>query len=66
VIASKRPYRIGDPIKGSLSMQIKKLSSRYVKLLEFMLEHAQMEERVIFPALERADRGLSKLLEFDV
>jgi hypothetical protein len=66
MVASKQPSRIVDPIKGSLSMQIKKLSARYVKLLEFMLEHAQMEERVIFPALERADRGLSKPLEFNV
>lgn len=34
---------------------------RYAELVEIMLEHAQMEERFLFPLLERAaeDRGTS-------
>ncbi|KAL6327004.1 hypothetical protein AAG906_012688 [Vitis piasezkii] len=33
--------------------------------MEVMLEHAQMEERIVFPILERADRGLSKAANDD-
>ena len=53
----KEPSRAVDPVRGSLAMQLKKLSMTYASLLELMLEHAQMEERVIFPSLEKADRG---------
>lgn len=60
IMAAKQPSKTVDPVKGSLAMQIKKLSAGYSLLLQFMLEHAQMEERVIFPALEKADRGLTK------
>ncbi|MCO5602943.1 hypothetical protein L7F22_057084 [Adiantum nelumboides] len=60
ILAAKQPPKTVDPVKGSLAMQIKKLSASYSLLLQFMLEHAQMEERVIFPALEKADRGLTK------
>lgn len=60
IAAAKQPPKVVDPVKGSLAMQIKKLSVSYSLLLQFMLEHAQMEERVIFPALEKADRGLTK------
>ncbi|KAI5073111.1 hypothetical protein GOP47_0011124 [Adiantum capillus-veneris] len=60
ILAAKQPSKTVDPVKGSLAMQIKKLSASYSLLLQFMLEHAQMEERVIFPALEKADRGLTK------
>lgn len=41
-------------------MEVKKFARSYSQLLEMMLEHAQMEEKVVFPILERADRGLSK------
>eukprot|EP00250_Pteridium_aquilinum_P014693 c22142_g1_i1 orf=488-1969(+) len=60
ILGAKQPSRAVDPVKGSLAMQIKKLSASYSLLLQFMLEHAQMEERIIFPALEKADRGLTK------
>lgn len=51
----------GDPVKGSPRMEVKKFGRSYSQLLEVMLEHAQMEERVIFPILERADRGLCRV-----
>ncbi|KAL7184911.1 hypothetical protein ACSBR2_026957 [Camellia fascicularis] len=50
----------GDPVMGSPRMEVRKFSRSYSQLLEVMLEHAQMEEKVVFPILERADRGLSK------
>ncbi|KAH7433704.1 hypothetical protein KP509_07G082100 [Ceratopteris richardii] len=60
IAVSKQPCRAVDPVKGSLLMQIKRLSANYSQLLQFMLEHAQMEERVVFPPLEKAERGLTK------
>lgn len=50
----------GDPVMGSARMEVKKYGRSYSQLLELLLEHAQMEERVVFPVLEREDRGLSK------
>ncbi|CAH9113494.1 unnamed protein product [Cuscuta epithymum] len=50
----------GDPAMGSPRMEIRKFAKRYSQLLELFLEHAQMEERVLFPILEKADRGLCK------
>lgn len=52
--------RGGDAKVGSARMEVKKFGKRYSQLLEVMLEHAQMEERVVFPILEKADRGLPK------
>lgn len=37
--------------------RLKELPKVYDRLLELLQEHAQMEERVIFPALETADQG---------
>lgn len=59
-LAAKQTARIVDPVKGSMDMQIRTLLKSYSHLLDFMLEHAQMEERIIFPALEKADRGLTR------
>lgn len=59
-VAAKGSARIVDPVKGSIGMQFRKFSTYYGHLLDFMQEHAQMEERVVFPALEKADRGLTK------
>lgn len=56
-VSKKEGFKVIDPSKGSISMQIKKLSKNYAQLVDLMQEHAQMEERIIFPALERADRG---------
>ncbi|XP_071734655.1 uncharacterized protein [Rutidosis leptorrhynchoides] len=50
----------GDPVMGSARMEVKKYGRSYSQLLEVLLEHAQMEERIVFPVLEREDRGLSK------
>ncbi|XP_076957326.1 uncharacterized protein LOC143632786 [Bidens hawaiensis] len=50
----------GDRVMGSARMEVKKYGKSYSQLLEVMLEHAQMEERLVFPILEREDRGLTK------
>ena len=46
-----------DPAMGSPRMEVRKFGRSYSQLLELMLEHAQMEEKVVFPILEMADRG---------
>ncbi|KAK4359785.1 hypothetical protein RND71_022014 [Anisodus tanguticus] len=50
----------GDPAMGTPRMEMRKFARGYSQLLEVMLEHAQMEERVVFQILEKADRGLCK------
>ncbi|GFP97269.1 hypothetical protein PHJA_001871000 [Phtheirospermum japonicum] len=50
----------GDPSMGSPRMEVKKFGKSYSQLLQVMLEHAQMEETVLFQILESADRGLCK------
>ncbi|KAJ6720108.1 hypothetical protein OIU85_023339 [Salix viminalis] len=52
--------RNGDPTMGSARMEARKFGKSYSQLLEVMVEHAQMEERVVFPLLETAERGLCK------
>ncbi|CAK7325221.1 unnamed protein product [Dovyalis caffra] len=52
--------RNGDPGMGSERMEVRKFQKSYQQLLEVMVEHAQMEERVVFPLLETAERGLCK------
>ena len=47
-----------DLVMRSPRMEVRKLGLSYSQLLEVMLEHAQMEERVLFPIVEKADRGL--------
>lgn len=47
----------GDPTMGSARMEVRKFGKSYSQLLEVMIEHAQMEERVLFPLLETAERG---------
>ena len=47
----------GDSKVGSTRMEVDKFGKRYGELMEVMLEHARMEERVVFPVLEKADRG---------
>ncbi|GMI73264.1 hypothetical protein like AT3G54290 [Hibiscus trionum] len=49
-----------DPAVGSPRMELRKFGKNYSELLEVMLEHAQMEERVVFPLLQMADPGLCK------
>lgn len=49
-----------DPSVGSPKMEIRKFARSYSELLEVMMEHARMEETLLFPFFDRADRGLSK------
>ncbi|XP_027366761.1 uncharacterized protein LOC113873019 [Abrus precatorius] len=49
-----------DPSMGSPRMEVRKFARSYSELLEVMMEHAQMEETVLFPIFDKADRGLSK------
>ncbi|XP_047974860.1 uncharacterized protein LOC125217080 [Salvia hispanica] len=50
----------GDPSMGSPRMEVKKFAKSYSQLQQVLLEHAQMEEKVMFQILESADRGLCK------
>ncbi|KAL7107951.1 hypothetical protein ACP275_06G086000 [Erythranthe tilingii] len=50
----------GDPSMGSPRMEVKKFGKSYSQLQQVMLEHAQMEEKILFQILESADRGLCK------
>jgi len=43
-----------------LGTRLKELPKVYNSLLEFLQEHAQMEERIIFPALESANQALTE------
>lgn len=54
----------GDPAMGTPRMEVRKFASGYSQLLELMLEHAQMEERVVFQILEKADRGKQLVFHF--
>lgn len=47
----------GDPSMGSPRMEVKKFAKSYSQLQQVLLEHAQMEEKVVFQILESADRG---------
>ncbi|KAK7343372.1 hypothetical protein VNO77_12053 [Canavalia gladiata] len=49
-----------DPSVGTPRMEIRKFARSYSELHEMMMEHAQMEETVLFPIFDKADRGLSK------
>ncbi|KAA8539083.1 hypothetical protein F0562_025775 [Nyssa sinensis] len=59
-LATRGGRTMGDPVMGSPRMEVRKFGRSYSQLLEVMLEHAQMEEKVVFPIMEMADRGLSK------
>ncbi|KAE9621146.1 hypothetical protein Lal_00019672 [Lupinus albus] len=49
-----------DPKMGNWKMEMTKFKKSYSQLWEVMMEHAQMEEMVLFPIFDRADRGLTK------
>lgn len=59
-LKSRRGKKAVDPAVGSPRMEVKKFINSYSQLLEIMLDHARMEETVVFPILERADRGICK------
>lgn len=56
-LSTRGGRRTVDPAVGSPRMELRKFGKNYSQLLELMVEHAQMEERVVFPVLEMADRG---------
>ncbi|XP_020212285.1 uncharacterized protein LOC109796866 [Cajanus cajan] len=49
-----------DPSVGTPRMEIRKFARSYSQLLELMMEHARMEETLLFPIFDNADRGLAK------
>jgi hypothetical protein len=59
-LASVRPEEITkDSLKRTLvGTQLRGLPKKFGRLLELMQEHAQMEERFIFAALDTADPGI--------
>ncbi|KAK7344797.1 hypothetical protein VNO77_14898 [Canavalia gladiata] len=59
-LATRGGRRAVDPKVGTWKMEVVKFGRSYSQLLEVMMEHAQMEERVLFPIFDKADRGLSK------
>lgn len=50
---AKRPAAAGSTPR----MEVRKFGRCYAQLHELMVEHAQAEERLIFPVLDLADRG---------
>lgn len=60
-LATRGGRKAVDPKMGSWKMEVMKFGKSYSQLLEVMMEHAQMEERVLFPIFDSADRGLSKV-----
>lgn len=59
-LAARGGRRAVDPSVGTPKMEIRKFARSYTQLQEVMLEHAQMEERILFPVLESVDRGMCK------
>ncbi|RID47071.1 hypothetical protein BRARA_I03699 [Brassica rapa] len=59
-LAARGGRRAVDPSVGTPKMEIRKFAKSYTQLQEMMLEHAQMEERILFPVLESVDRGMCK------
>ncbi|KAL8159660.1 hypothetical protein V2J09_001197 [Rumex salicifolius] len=49
-----------DPAVGTPKMEVRKFDKSYGQLYDILLEHAQMEEMVVFPILQREDRGLCR------
>ncbi|XP_050892384.1 uncharacterized protein LOC127097935 [Lathyrus oleraceus] len=59
-LATRGGRKAVDPKMGSWKMEVRKFGKSYSQLLEVMMEHAQMEEKVLFPIFDSVDRGLSK------
>ncbi|KAK6929056.1 Hemerythrin-like [Dillenia turbinata] len=53
-----REGRRGAEVMGSWKMEVRKFGKSYGQLLEVLLEHAQMEERIIFQLLDFSDPGI--------
>ncbi|CAH8382672.1 unnamed protein product [Eruca vesicaria subsp. sativa] len=59
-LAARGGRRAVDRSVGTPKMEIRKFVRSYGQLQEVLLEHAQMEERILFPVLESVDRGMCK------
>ncbi|XP_010427102.1 PREDICTED: uncharacterized protein LOC104712008 [Camelina sativa] len=59
-LAARGGKRAVDLSVGTPKMEIRKFAKSYTHLQELMVEHAQMEERILFPVLESVDRGMCK------
>lgn len=59
-LATRGGMGVVDPSVGTPKMEVSKLGKSYGKLLEMLLEHAQMEERVLFPVLQASDPGICR------
>lgn len=56
-LATRGGRKAVDPKVGSWRMEMRKFGKSYSEVLEVMMEHARMEETVLFPILDAADRG---------
>ncbi|KAH9619636.1 hypothetical protein KSS87_017089 [Heliosperma pusillum] len=59
-MATRGGREVFDPKVGTPRMEVVKLGKSYGNLLEVLLEHAQMEERILFPLLDAADPGMCR------
>ncbi|KAL1295828.1 hypothetical protein HN51_056656 [Arachis hypogaea] len=59
-LATRGGKKAIDPTVGSPRMEIRKFGRSYSEVLEVLMEHAQMEETILFPLFDKADRGLTK------
>ncbi|XP_078441444.1 hemerythrin HHE cation-binding domain protein isoform X2 [Wolffia australiana] len=50
----------GVNCRGSPKLEMKRFGRGYGQLMEMMMEHARMEERVVFPAMDRVDPELCR------
>lgn len=56
-LAARGGKKAVDPSVGTPKMEVRKFARSYSELLEVMMEHAQMEETLLFPLFDSADRG---------
>ncbi|KNA12777.1 hypothetical protein SOVF_122810 [Spinacia oleracea] len=59
-LSTRGGMRAVDPSIGTPKMEVNKLGKSYGNLLEMLLEHAQMEERILFPILQASDPGVCR------
>ncbi|CAO2821950.1 unnamed protein product [Amaranthus hypochondriacus] len=61
-LATRGGSKVVDLGVGTPKMEVTKLGKSYGDLLEVLLEHAQMEERLIFPFLQSNDPGVCRVV----
>ena len=62
-LAARGGKKAVDPSMGSPKMEIRKFANSYSQLLEVILELTRMEEKVLFPIFDMADRKLLEAAE---